>query len=220
MTNVRGNKARVNRTQVITEAEFKDATEKAALIKSEFLRLRAFAVLCLLRLTGKRRTEIAMLPRDSLKTEGSFLNVTFVLLKKRKGNVLQKLSTKSIPLADPLVKPVLEYYEFLKAHHPDCKFLFPSGRSVFGQAYIIYNDKHLSGRQVFNIVRGLSQTIWPHLFRETVASDVIKEDSTIIAAFKVQRRLDLESYTTGFNYLRRFSSDVIKREMEQQAKDA
>jgi hypothetical protein len=68
-------------------------------------------------------------------------------------------------------------------------------------------------------VRGLSQTIWPHLFRETVASDVIKEDSTIIAAFKVQRRLDLESYTTGFNYLRRFSSDVIKREMEQ-AKDA
>ncbi|MCW4044762.1 MAG: hypothetical protein NWE94_04515, partial [Candidatus Bathyarchaeota archaeon] len=86
-----------------------------------------------------------------------------------------------------------------------------SGRSVFGN-YVLIPDKHLTGREVFNIVRECSDTFWCHLFRETVASDIIKQDSTIIAAFKVQRRLDLESYTTGFNYLRRFASDVIERE--------
>lgn len=56
--------------------------------------------------------------------------------------------------------------------------------------------------------------MWPHLFRETVASDVIRGDPSIFGAFKVQRRLDLESYQTGFNYLKRFAADVITREAE------
>ena len=76
----------------------------------------------------------------------------------------------------------------------------------------IQGDQHISGRQVFNIVRDLSETVWPHLFRETAAADIIKKDSSIIGAFKVKRRLDLESYQTGFNYLRRFAVDIIQRE--------
>ena len=87
----------------------------------------------------------------------------------------------------------------------------PSGRSVFGH-YFIIPDRHLSDREVFNIVRETSETIWPHLFRETVASDIVKQDYSIIAAFKVQKRLDLEDMRTGFNYLQRFAKDVIKRE--------
>jgi hypothetical protein len=51
----------------------------------------------------------------------------------------------------------------------------------------------------------------PRLFRETVASDVVKQDNSIIAAFKVQERLDLEDMRTGFNYLQRFAKDVIRR---------
>jgi hypothetical protein len=58
----------------------------------------------------------------------------------------------------------------------------------------------LSDREVFNIVRETSETLWPHLFRETVASDIVKQDNSIIAAFKVQKRLDLEEMKTGFNY--------------------
>jgi len=70
----------------------------------------------------------------------------------------------------------------------------------------------MTGRQVFNILRQLSLGVWPHLFRETVGSDVIKQDSSIIGAFKVMRRLDLEDYHTGFNYLRRYAGDIIRRE--------
>jgi hypothetical protein len=36
--------------------------------------------------------------------------------------------------------------------------------------------------------------------------------SSIISAFKVQKRLDLEDIRTAFNYLQRFAEDIIKRE--------
>jgi hypothetical protein len=76
------------------------------------------------------------------------------------------------------------------------------------RAFII-PDKHLSDREVLNIVRQASEIIRPHLFRETVASDIVKQDNSIIAAFKVQKRLDLEDMRTGFSHLHRFAKDVI-----------
>jgi hypothetical protein len=46
-------------------------------------------------------------------------------------------------------------------------------------------------------------------------SDLAKQDNSTIAAFKVQKRLDLEDMRTGFGYLQRFAKDVIKRENQQ-----
>ena len=85
---------------------------------------------------------------------------------------------------------------------------------VFGNYFLIRN-RYLTGRQIFNIVRSISDSIWPHLFRETVGSDVIKSDPTIIGAFKVMNRLDLENYETGFHYLKRYASDIIQREEDE-----
>jgi len=160
MTNVRNSILREQRQTVITESEFAEALYKAEQIPNEFLRLRACAVLCLLRLTGKRRGEIAMLPLDNFKVEKGFLNITFILEKKRKGKVLQKLSKKSISLKHPLVKPILQYLKYLKSIN--AKFFLPQAKSVFG-TIVINPDKHITGRQVFNIVRSCSETIWPHL---------------------------------------------------------
>jgi len=211
MTHVRGSKLRTQRQTVITDSEFAEAMNKAEQIKDEFFRLRALALLCLLRLTGKRRGEVAMLRLDSFKVESGFLNVTFVLLKKRKGHVLQRQATKQIPLTDSLTKPILEYLAYLRSLEPKPQFFLPRVKSVFGYN-VLLADAHISGRQVFRIVRSLSETIWPHLFRETVGADVIREDSSIIGAFKVMRRLDLEDFRTGFNYLKRFAGDIITRE--------
>jgi len=211
MTFVRNSPLRMERQKVITEEEFEEALYKAEQIPNEFLRLRACAVLCLLRLSGKRRGEIAVLPLENFKVEKGFLNITFILEKKRKGHVLQKLSTKSISLTHPLVRPILQYLEYLNNMKPKPKYFLPQAKSVFGYIVII-PDKHISGRQVFNIVRECSETFWPHLFRETVASDIIREDDSIIAAFKVQRRLDLEDFRTGFRYLKRFATDIIAEE--------
>ncbi|MEM2995451.1 MAG: tyrosine-type recombinase/integrase [Candidatus Bathyarchaeia archaeon] len=213
MTFVRGSKLRTERQKVITEEEFEEAIYNAEQIPNEFLRLRAKAVLCLLRLVGKRRGEIAILPLENFKIEKGFLNITFILEKKRKGHVLQKLSTKSISLTHPLVRPILEYLEYLNKQNPKPKFFLPQAKAVFG-SIVINTEQHISGRQVFSIIRECSETIWPHLFRETVASDIIKEDDSIISAFKVQRRLDLEDFRTGFRYLKRFATDIIAGEEE------
>jgi hypothetical protein len=62
------------------------------------------------------------------------------------------------------------------------------------------------------LMRETSEILWWHLFRETVANDIVNQDDSMIAMFKVQKRLDLEDMRTGFNYLQRFAKDIIKRE--------
>jgi hypothetical protein len=123
----------------------------------------------------------------------------------------QAKSVKAFLFSDPLTQNLLKYLDYLTSLNPIPKFWLPSGKSVFGH-YFIIPDRHLSDREVFNIIRETSETLWPHLFRETVASDIVKQDNSIIAAFKVQKRLDLEDMRTGFNYLQRFAKDIIKRE--------
>lgn len=244
MTRVRNNAFREGRETVIEDNELDKALEKANAIPNEYFRLRALAVLSLLRLSGKRRTEISWIPLENFKLENDLLSVTFTLEKKKRKHKKcpscgtknsgvslfckkcgldisrvpiaftskQAKALKAFPLSDPLTQNILRYHEYLSSLNPIPKFWLPSGKSVFGN-YFVIPDRHLSDREVFNIVRDASETVWPHLFRETVASDIVKQDNSIIAAFKVQKRLDLEDMRTGFNYLQRFAKDIIKREI-------
>jgi hypothetical protein len=41
-----------------------------------------------------------------------------------------------------------------------------------------------------------------HLYGETVVSDIVKQDNSIIMAIEVKRRRDLEDIRMGFNYLK------------------
>jgi hypothetical protein len=242
LTRVRNNAFRENRETVIDDNELGKAFDKAKSIDSMYFRLRALAVLSLLRLSGKRRTEISWIPLENFKVENDLLNVTFALEKKKRkhkkcprcgamnpvassfckqfGLGISQIpisftskhakALKAFPLSDPLTQNVLRYCEYLRSLCPIPKFWLPSGKCVFGN-YFMIPDKHLSDREVFNIVRDASESLWPHLFRETVASDIVKQDNSIIAVFKVQKRLDLEDIRTGFNCLQRFAKDVIKR---------
>ena len=74
MTRVRNNAFRESRETVIEDAELEQALEKARAIPDEYFQLRALAVLSLLRLSGKRRTEIAWILIESFKiqTAGRF----------------------------------------------------------------------------------------------------------------------------------------------------
>jgi hypothetical protein len=243
LTRVRNNAFRETRETVIENKELSEALAQASTIDDEYFRLRALAVLSLLRLSGKRRTEISWILLENFRAENDLLNVTFALEKKMRkhkkcpscgtkntvassfckkcGSGISNLpisftskqakSLKAFHISDPLTQNVLRYVEYLLSLNPIPKFWLPSGRSVFGN-YSIFSDRHLSDRQVFNIVRNTSEALWPHLFRETVASDIVKQDNSIIAAFKVQKRLDLEDMRTGFSYLQRFARDIINRE--------
>jgi integrase len=236
----------IKEREPITPKEFQEVLANAAKIKDEYFRLRALAVLSLLRLTGKRREEIANIPRGNFKVENNFLHVTFKLEKKKRKikicpacqtrnskaskfckncganleGVEKKVTSKpsdarkSIPLSDPLARNILDYLELLDATAPNSRFWLPTGKCVFGN-YFLQTDEHLTGRSVFNIVRDVTKRIWPHLFRETAAADIVRADPTLTAVFKVQRRLDLESYDVAFNYLKRYASDVIERERKE-----
>jgi hypothetical protein len=243
LTRVRNNDFRENRETVIGDEEFSLALDKARAIKDEYFRLRALAVLSILRLCGKRRGEISWIPLKNFKVEDNLLTVMFSLEKKKRKHkkcpecstknsknslfcskcgvslsnvpfsftLKQSKSLKAFPMSDPLTQNILRFLDYLHKLSPMPKFWLPSGKNVFGY-YIISANKHLSGRAVFSIVRSSSGTFWPHLFRETVASDIVKQDNSIIAAFKVKRRLDLEDIKTGFGYIERFSKDIIKRQ--------
>lgn len=98
----------------------------------------------------------------------------------------QSKALKAFPLSDPLTQNIVEYLNYLRFYSSKPKFWLPSGKNVFGY-YIIMPERHLSDRAVFNIVRCASETLWPHLFRETMANDIVKQDNSKIAAFKVQK---------------------------------
>ena len=210
MTHVRGNVLRTDRTDVIQDSEIQEAIENARRIKDPYFQLRAVAVLSLLRISGKRRGEVAIIPLDNFSVKPEYLEVKFILEKKRTKTKLNKISTKQFPLDDPLTQNVIEYLNYLEKLTPKPKFWLPTGKAVFG-TYIINPNKALTGRQVFNIVRNNSEKIWPHLNRETVGADVVAQDDSINAVFKVQQTLDLENFETAFRYVKRFSKQIIKR---------
>jgi site-specific recombinase XerD len=83
LTRVRNNAFRESRETVIEDNELNRALDQANGINNEYFRLRALAVLSLLRLSGKRRTEISWIPLENFKVENNLLNVTFALEKKK-----------------------------------------------------------------------------------------------------------------------------------------
>jgi len=203
----------LQRKDVISPKEFEGMLERADSIKyvQEYYRLRDKAIVCIFKLTGKRRGEVASLEVDDLEVKGSNLSITFTLEKKRKKSLMLRRAEKQIPLSDPLTKPVIDYWNWIKENHPSCPYLFPrtfysglTGALVFKYRY------HLGGRQVLRVVKRVSDDLaWPHLFRETAGAEIVRADNSILAAFKVMLRLDLEDERTALGYVRRYAVDVI-----------
>jgi integrase len=202
---------RAKRKDIIGMPEFQAMIMKAETLPY-FFSIRLIALLCLLRLTGKRRGEIAKLETQDFDVQTSLINVTFTLEKKRRGSVMSHRVTKGLPINDPLTTPILDYLNHLRSLDPVPKFFFPSGHAVFGAGYVIEGDQHLTGRMILNLVRQVSDNAWPHLFRETVGAEIVKNDPTIIGVFKVKQRLDHEDLKTSMGYLQRYAVDVIDRE--------
>jgi integrase len=126
--------------------------------------------------------------------------------------VKEEKRTKSVDATDKYAKMILEYLKFLQREYPNAKYLFPSGKAVFG-AYIILENSHLSGRQLLNLVKPLNPDLWLHLFRETKGAEVAKaEGRTLKAVYEVRDTLDLENEETAYRYVRRYAVQEMKTE--------
>lgn len=222
----------VTRKDILTPHEKETMLTKADTLPTKYFRLRAKAVLALLE-TGKRRSEIASLQHDDLKVdgeylldsgknilEGKYLHVTFTVVKKRKKSEVTKRRTKKYPVSSKWTAHILAYTQYLKQHHPENTWLFPSGHSVFGQAYIVDPSRHLKGQEIWRIVKALNPRDWPHLHRETRGAQIVMADekrlgeATLETVYRVKRALDLERETTAWNYINRYATEKIADEEE------
>jgi len=216
MTRVTG--PRKERTTVISDEEFQDMLEKTYERKEsypEYYSMRDRCILCIFRLTGKRVKEVATLKQNDLTIKDSNLSITFTVAKKRKKQALTVRREKQIPLTDPLSGPILEYKEWMNKNVGDTvEWLFP--RTHYSPSFdtLTFDRTHLSTRQFLRIVQKYNPDVWCHLFRETVGADIVREDKSIMAVWKVKKRLDLEKTETAWRYMDRYGVDVIRRDKE------
>ena len=119
-------------------------------------------------------------------------------------------------LKDPLVYPILDYKNYIDETYPDSKEFWLHVRPVFGN-YVIYPDKGIQGRQVYNVVRDAGDLagvdVWPHLFRETAGAEEIRKDPSTFGLRKVMNRIDVTE-RTAWHYAERYVLSVIDREYE------
>ncbi len=133
--------------------------------------------------------------------------------KTREGQkIIAKQRIKEIDLSDSAAKTLLKYAEILKQECKEATYLFPSGRMIFGTHYLFIPDRHLSTRQILRIVKWLNPQAWVHLFRETKGAQVVQQGGDSISTiFDVMLQLDLENFTTAFNYVRRYGIQKLRR---------
>jgi hypothetical protein len=65
-------------------------------------------------------------------------------------------SLMSISIDDKYAAFILDYLAYMDTNCKESKFLFPSGLTVFGDAYIVIPDQHLSGSQILRILKPLN----------------------------------------------------------------
>ena len=211
--------AKVERKDVPDEKEIESEIQQAEKISNEYLRLRAKATIALLE-TGKRRSELATLEKNDVTTDDKYLYVRFTVVKKRKKNISVLQRTKKFLKDSRFAKMIMEYIAYLTEHYPNCKYVYPSGRSVFGLTYIIDSTKHLKSQEIWRIVKSLNPQDWPHLHRERRAVKVIRADEAkfgeakLETVYRVKNVLDLERETTAYNYIRRHETQRVE-EMEE-----
>lgn len=215
LTNVK-----VIRKDVPTDQEIQIMHDKANLIKQEYPRLRARAVVSLLE-TGKRRSEIANLkrmPDADIWTDQKFLYIRFTVRKKRKKsqNILQRTKKFNIESQHSII--LQEYLAYLDKEMPQSEYLFPRGHCVFGQSYIFNYIKPIKPQEIWRIVKQLNPQDWPHLHRERRAVKVIRADeakygqANLETVYRIKSRLDLEKEQTAYNYIRRHETQRVEEE--------
>lgn len=209
---------------VLSDHELDLMIEKVKVNSCEFLSLRNPAILCVLRLTGKRREEVAGLKRRDVWIENQYLAMNFKLLKKKRRRIsdngtiipggIPPEKVRYVPLRDPLVEPIISYLEYLNQEYPESSQFWLQVRSVFGIP-IVYPDRGISGRQIYNVVRGAGDStgvvVWPHLFRETAGGEEARQNPDLTGILKVMQRIDVTE-RTAWRYMDRYVTSIIDRE--------
>ena len=96
--------------------------------------------------------------RGDLEKPLSELKLDWMLWTKTEGGyrVKEEKRIKSVDVNDKCARLILDYLDYLSEHYPDVRYVFPSGTEVFGTSYIVFEDQHLSGRQLLRLIKPLN----------------------------------------------------------------
>jgi integrase len=205
--------AKVQRKDVYSPEELVSMNKNLELFSIGYFRLRSGAIHSISYKTGKRRCEVARLLIEDLSlNDAGDLNIRFTVAKKRKKeeSLILTQRTKTIPNGDSYGEMVKQYFDFMKKNHPNCKYLFPSGKAIFSN-YIFDYSKPISGRQLLRIIKTLNVRGWQHLYRETVGAKIIDKNPTLDGVFAVSNRLDIE-FNTAVHYFQRHVKQRLEKE--------
>ena len=225
MTNV---KPELKDRDVLSEDEVRAMIEAAGRLPREFERLRARALVAVFRLTGKRVSEVAAMRMDDVWVDEDYLYMRFRVLKRwrrvrimRGDQVLrverrrEDLKTiKRIRLDDPqygwLAAYVLDWWWWLKKHARECEYLFPSMfYNPQTRRFFIKRGRHMTRVRIHQLLKELNPRAWPHLFRDTIAADIVRAGRDLINIYRVMDTLDHKTHHTAFNYMRRYAAQTI-----------
>lgn len=217
---------------ILSGREFEALRIQARTHDFKFLALRNEAILCALRLFGKRRGEFGScylthlekqgeetvkvksykegIRRNEVWVDSHNVNVNFRVLKKHGSKPLDVV--RRVPIDDPLAQPILKYIKYLDSLETPVEYFFPSAKNVFSN-YIIQHDKCIPARCIYDVVRELGDAcgvvVWPHLFRETAGGEEIIEDPSQYGVAKVMNRLNVTE-RTAWAYMQRHVMSVVR----------
>lgn len=220
MTNVK-----VQRKTVLSSKEIDKMLKNAEKIPDLYQQLRAKAIVCILKIFGKRRLETAQIGIDDLETTEEDLIITFYVTKKRTKQALATQRRKSVSLKSKYAKPIVRYLEYLKNVFPNTKYLFPSTRYGFDRLVSVDLDRHISGSQIYRIIKDLNPNAWVHLFRETKGAEIVireekeKGSADLMTIYKVKRTLDLKDTKSAFKYVDRYGIQKVETEEGEKEKE-
>jgi hypothetical protein len=209
---------KVQRKDVISDQEVEEEIKSAEKL-AEFPRLRAKATVAFLE-TGKRRRELVCLEHSDITSDEIFLYVRFTVVKKRKKNVNVLQRVKKFRRDSKWARYILEYLAWLKEKHPNCKYVYPRTKCLFGKIYIFDETQHAEGQEIWRIIKILNLNDWPHQHREKRAVKVIRMDerkfgeAKLETIYRIRNVLDLEREQTAYNYIRRHETQKVEEEEE------
>lgn len=238
------------RKTVVTDQEIESEFKKAERIKEPYFRLRAKATVAFLETGKRRgeicQLEISDITQDNRflyvtfnlekKKRHSKKCPTCNTKNPAKATYCQKCGiniqvasiqinskidrvTKKFELTSLQAQMIIEYIEFLKEHVKG-NFVYPSGKSLFGELFIFDGSKHLKSQAIWRIIKALNEKDWPHLHRERRAVKVIRADeakfgqANLETVYRIKNRLDLEREQTAYNYIRRHETQRVEEEIE------
>lgn len=175
---------------------------------------RMKCVISLAWLFGKRITEIMRLQKTDVWVERDYLFARFHVGKKKgkKDLAVPEVYLKKIRAEHPYVKSILEWIETIPSGYifpattkpsqvtVNTKYKDKTGQEKIGTYHYTYDGGHLSRVRAYQLLREIDPTIWPHLFRQSLATYMAENGAS---EEELMHWFDWDDIRTAHQYVKR-----------------